>query len=437
MSPPRQNLNNTAARLINPYQPLPWQIAPWRDMSPVVLLAGPAGTGKSRLAAEKLHGYLLKYPNATGLALRKTRQSMINSTVLFLDRSVIGRDRRVTHVKSANRFEYWNGSILAYGGMADEEQREQVRGIGIDGGVDFCWMEEGIKFLEDDYQEIIGRMRGKAAPWQQILVATNPGPPSHWINQRLILAAEAATYDKARPEDNPYNPASYIEGLKRLTGILRMRLWDGKWCQAEGLVYSDFDLDNLTDDEPDPDLPFELGIDDGYVDPRAILFIQKKGTEVLVFDEIYESRKLAETHVKQILTWCADRSPKDLPEDWRGWGLEQSAQWCRANEVRLPEIAMYSPNAKELQGRLRLADIPARKADDDIVQGINTVRELILDGSGVRTLKVHRRCKNFIKELTEGYVYPEGGSRKDNEKPKDGNDHACEAFRYWGHTRAR
>lgn len=435
MPRPRRNLN-TPGKLINPYQPLPWQIAPWRDKSPVVLLAGPAGTGKSRLAAEKLHGYLLKYGGATGLALRKTRQSMINSTVLFLDRSVIGRDKRVTHIKSANRFEYWNGSILAYGGMADEEQREQVRGIGIEGGVDMCWMEEGIKFVEDDFQEVVGRMRGRAASWQQMLIATNPGPPSHWINQRLILGGEASVFADARPEDNPYNPASYIEGLKRLRGILARRLWKGEWCQAEGLVYEDFDLENITEEEPDPEQPFELGIDDGYVDPRAILFIQKKGSEVLVFDEIYESRKLAETHVKQILTWCLQYSSKDQPGDWRQWGLEQSAQWCRANGVRLPEIAIYSPNAKELQGRLRLADIPARKADDDIIQGINAVRELILDGNGVRTLKVHRRCKNIIREITEGYVYPEG-SRKDNEKPKDGNDHACEAARYWTYMRAR
>ncbi len=421
---------------IAPYKPLPWQIAPWRDKSPTLLLAGTAGTGKSRLAAEKVHGYLLKYPNAAGLAVRKTRQSMTNSTVLFLDRSVIGPDPRVRHIKSQNRFEYWNGSILAYGGMADEEQREQIRSIGIVGGLDICWMEEAVRFVEDDYNEILGRMRGQAAPWQQIILSTNPGPPSHWINQRLILGGEASTYDKARPEDNPYNPPAYIDNLKRLTGILRMRLWEGLWCQAEGLVYQEFDLDNLTDDEPDFSLPFELGIDDGYVDPRAILFIQRKGSEILVFDEIYESRKLAEQHVKQILNICLQWSPKDEPEGWKTMGLEEAAQWCRANEVQLPEIAMVSPEAKELQQRLRMADIPARKANNDIKQGIESVRELICDGNQVRTLKVNRRCKNLIRELTEGYVYPEG-NRKDNEKPMDGNDHAADALRYWVHTRAR
>ena len=38
-----------------------------------VLLAGPAGTGKSRAALEKLHLLALKYPGLRGLMVRKTR----------------------------------------------------------------------------------------------------------------------------------------------------------------------------------------------------------------------------------------------------------------------------------------------------------------------------------------------------------------------------
>ena len=51
----RRNLNNIT--YLAPYRPLPWQVEPWRDKSPVLLLAGPAGTGKSRLAAEKMHAH--------------------------------------------------------------------------------------------------------------------------------------------------------------------------------------------------------------------------------------------------------------------------------------------------------------------------------------------------------------------------------------------
>lgn len=84
-----------------------------------MLLTGAAGGGKSNLAAEKLHGFCLRYPGAMALMLRKTRESMTSSTVLFMERAVIGHDPNVVHVVSKARFEYSNGSILAYGGMAD------------------------------------------------------------------------------------------------------------------------------------------------------------------------------------------------------------------------------------------------------------------------------------------------------------------------------
>src|SRR3989304_9941844 len=82
-------------KIIVPFKPHPWQIAPWRDRwSPVILLTGSAGGGKSKLAAEKVHGFCLHYPGATGLILRKTRESMVNSTTLFVDRRIIGDDPR-------------------------------------------------------------------------------------------------------------------------------------------------------------------------------------------------------------------------------------------------------------------------------------------------------------------------------------------------------
>jgi PBSX family phage terminase large subunit len=422
---------------------LPWQIAPWRDKAPALLLAGPAGTGKSRLAGEKVHGYLLKYPGATGLVLRKTRESMVNSTLLFLARTIIGRDPRVRLIKHEHRFDYWNGSILAYGGMKDEEQREQVRGIGIEAGVDIAWMEESARFSKDDYNEVSARMRGRAAAWQQIILATNPGPPSHWINQEMILGGEASTYDKARPDENPYNPAAYIERLKRLTGILYQRLWLGLWVQAEGLVYEEFDLDNLTDDEPDMSQPFELAFDDGYIDPRAILFIQRQPGRILVFDELYHSRHLAEKCVHEMLEACALHSGSMVPHELDGKSLQEVVQWCREVDpdtgtpnAMLPEIAIGSPEAKELAGRFRLADVPARGKGHQVVEMVAAVRELVCDGNGYRTLQVNRRCKNLIREMTEGYRYPEGATR-DNEKPMDGNDHACEALGNWVWLRAR
>src|SRR3990167_4551375 len=140
------------------FKPLPWQLPLLLDKSPVVLAAGPAGAGRSRAVAEKVHAYLKKYPGAAGLMMRKNRQSMTNSTVLFFERTIIGKDKSVRHYPSKFRFEYPNGSILAYGGMADEMQKESIRSIGPDGAIDIGWFEEANKFDEGDFNELIARM---------------------------------------------------------------------------------------------------------------------------------------------------------------------------------------------------------------------------------------------------------------------------------------
>ena len=285
-----------------PFEPLPWQIAPWRDRSPVLLLTGSAGGGKSRLAGEKVHGYCLKYPDATGVMLRKTRESMTNSTVLFMDRGVISRDPSVDFFSSKSRFEYDNGSILAYGGMKNEEQREQIRSIGQDGSVDIAWMEEANKFVEDDFNEIIARMRGTAAPWQQIILSTNPGPPTHWIKKRLIDGGEASVYYSGAL-DNPHNPPAYIEQLNKLTGVLKERLVHGRWVQAEGAVYAEFDeAVHLID-------PFEIpdewrvirSVDFGYTNPFVCQWwaIDPDG-RMYLYREMYMTRRTVRVHARQI-----------------------------------------------------------------------------------------------------------------------------------------
>jgi hypothetical protein len=160
-----------------------------------VLLTGGAGGGKSRLAMEKVHAYCLKYPGATGVIARKVRASMASGTVLFVRRKVVGNDPNVRFIDSPKLyFEYRNGSILAFVGLQNEDARENLKSIGQDGAVDIAVLEEGTQFEEDDFNAMLARMRGKAAPWRQIIIPTNPDAPGHWINMRLIVGGQASVY---------------------------------------------------------------------------------------------------------------------------------------------------------------------------------------------------------------------------------------------------
>lgn len=221
------------------YEPIPWQVKAWRDTTRVCLYGGAAGGGKSRAAAEKLHGFCIKYPGAVGIALRKAREFASKSVVYAL-RSAIGDDPSVTYNASDLMFHYANGSRIFVAGMKDEGQRQALRSINGDGSADFIWAEEANALTEDDYNELLGRLRGKAAPWRQILLTTNPDGPMHWIKTRLMDGGEASVhYSSAK--DNPHLPPEYLQTLESITGVLGMRLRDGLWVQAEGVVYDTWD----------------------------------------------------------------------------------------------------------------------------------------------------------------------------------------------------
>src|SRR6478736_4973187 len=174
-----------------PYEALPWQIDAFYDQSRICLYGGAAGGGKSRAAAEKLHGFMLRYPGAVGIALRKAREFASKSVVYALQ-AVIGDDPKVRWSSSDLMFHYDNGSRIFVAGMKDEGQRQALRSINGDGSADFIWAEEANALTEDDFNELLGRLRGKAAGWRQILLTTNPDSPSHWIKTRLIDGGEAS-----------------------------------------------------------------------------------------------------------------------------------------------------------------------------------------------------------------------------------------------------
>jgi hypothetical protein len=155
-----------------------------------------------------------------------------------------------------------------------------------------------------------------------------------------------------------------------------------------------------------------------------------------VFDELYQTRTLDEVTVQNVLERSAALAGLTLPAEWGAWRNTERSAWVVSAGGRLPALAVGSSEAVQLQRRFREANITARGGTHEVVEGIKVMRRLILDGNGVRTLTVHPRCVNLLRELQREYQYAPG-ARRDNEKPQDGNDHAADALRYYAHMRAR
>lgn len=399
------------------FTPLEWQIAPWKSRKPIILLTGTAGGGKSRVAGEKIHAFLMKYPGATGLVLRKTRESLKNSVIAFMKNRVIGSDPRIRYKPSEYRFEYPNGSMLVWGGMKDAAQREAIRSIGQDGSLDIVWIEEANSLSEEDFNEIIPRMRGQAANWRQVILTTNPDSPYHWIYQRLIRGEQAEVF-YSRYDWNTYNPDDYHETLKNLTGVQFLRLVEGRWVQAEGLIWDSWDWNVNTCD------PFEIPsdwrryrtIDFGYTNPfvcqwwaldhddRAFMYREIYHTEILVPDAARRIQELSQG--EKIIDTIADHDPGD-------------------------------------RGLLNTYGIPTVPAKKDVSSGLQAVHQRIRKaGDGKPRLTIMRgaldkedpRLKDkYLPTCTEqevvGYVWDK--TKRVKEEPMKINDHGCDAMRYF------
>ncbi len=407
-----------------------WVATETADRCRYTLFGGSRGPGKSYWLRWALLRYVLRQA-AQGrivdvMLACEDYPSLINRQVTKIDREFPAELGQLgTNTRQGFGFHLHNGASILLRNLDDPSryQSAEFAAIGID---------ELTRNPERTFHILRASMRWPGVEETRFMAATNPEANwvrAYWIERRfppeLQPRADEFAFVRALPGDNPHLPASYWEELNTLTGAIRAAWLHGDWyAGVEGLVFDGFTDDNVTDNEPDPDRPVELAIDDGYIDPRATLFIQKRPDgSAVVFDELYQRKTLEEQTIDDIL------------------------RRCTLHKVATPEIAAVSHEAVALRRRLREAGIPARNwivpADGKglgrgvRVQAIQATKQRFCDGKGRRTLFVHRRCYNLLDEIRSGYRYPDGKRSGVGEHPADGNDHACDALTGWVWLRGR
>jgi PBSX family phage terminase large subunit len=218
-------------------------------------------------------------------------------------------------------------------------------------------------------------------------------------------------------DDNPFVPEDYKQRIKNsLSGLAFKRNYLGLWVLADGAVFDFFDEDIYVREKPQRAAEyFVAGIDVGTINAFACVLVgvhtgrqNQSGKHLWVEDEWYWDSKKQGRQMTN--SEYADR----IQEFLNPYGVKQ---------------LYIDPSAAAMKTELRKRHMPTIDADNDVLEGINTMSSEMKKGN----LLIMSKCKNLISEI-KGYVWDTKASMKGYDQPIKSKDHAIDAIRYVLHT---
>ncbi len=409
-------------------------LAAFKSKAAELLLAGPAGTGKSRTALEKMHAMALYNPGMKGLIVRKTAVSLTTSALQTYEKDVADcalLDGSVTWFGGSARepaqYRYSNRSTLAVGGMDKPMKIMSTE-------YDVIYAQEATELNVDDWEAMNTRLRNGRMSFQQLLADCNPSHPTHFLKERADSGKLVML--NTRHEDNPAYFAAdgtptdkglaYMARLDALTGVRRLRLKQGLWAAADGVIWEEFDpAEHLVDALPagSEHWPRYWAVDFGFTNPMVIQCwaIDPDG-RMWLYRELYHTQMLVEDAARIMLDVVA---PADR------WG---ERTWIEPK----PQAIICDHDAEDratLERHLGMGTTAANKAVSTGLQAVSRRLRRAADGKprihlvrgcGIRidsALKEARKPTSTEAEIP-GYIW---GA---DEKPLKVNDHGCDPTRY-------
>lgn len=370
-----------------------------------IVISGPVFTGKTYPALWKVHLAATKYSGMRGLFCRKENSALAGSSLVTYRRHVLAAvPDYAAHVKPFGGskleppgYRYPNGSFIAVGGIDDD------RIMGSE--YDIILVDEAREVARGDWESLITRRRWGVMPYQQMIGATNPDSPSHWMWQRYVDGSLPILFSEHRDNPKMHDGRTwtefgqvYLDDISRtLSGHRRARLLEGKWVGAEGVVYPGFNRQTCVRKVDCEGWRTLLGVDVGTRNPTAILRIRAASDD--------------RRHVEREL--------------YRGGMSSDEITDAIAAEIDATgaDAAYLDPSAKSYIESLRRRGYKqVHAANNEVAFGIGVVTTAIDDG-----LTIDPSCVNTIREA-ETYRYPE--NRTNDDKPVKEDDHAMDGLRY-------
>jgi phage terminase large subunit len=392
--------------------------------APEVLLIGPAETGKTIALLWKLHRIAFKYSNASLVILRKTLTSTYGTVLRTFQEKVVGETGLKLCVdtyggEKAQWFDYPNGSRIWVAGL-DKSSRI------LSAEHDIIYVNQAEELTMDDWETLTTRTTGRAGhiPHPQTIGDANPTYPSHWMYKRETIRRFYSWH-----RDNPtlYDGQEWtrqgeetLRRLANLTGLRRVRLFEGKAAQAEGVVYEDWNEAIHVIEPfaiPDDWRRFRV-VDFGFTNAFVCQWwaVDHDG-RMYLYREIYHTKRLVEDHARQIVALSEGERVEATVCDH---DAEDRATLERHGVPTIAAQKAVTVGIQAVQARLRV------QKDDKprlyVFRGALVELDPELDTEHKPT------C---TKDEFAGYIWEKTPDGKPNkETPHKADDHGMDAVRY-------
>lgn len=408
-----------------------------------VINTGPMGVGKTHIIVVAFGVYLLKMRE---LGYKDLRFAIIGRTMNAIRRNILN----VMATQFGDDFVYDHstkngitcdarlfGFPLFTIPLNDANAESRIRGLtDITGAI----IDELTLITESHYTLILSRIRGGQqlpAPFvtNWVIASTNPDAPTHWLLKNYIQKGLIKNIQWHLRDATWPGFKQYIKKIKRQYRHMPAfyeRFVLGRWTAAEGLVYTCFTTQNISDEQMDAEWLQSchrtfISIDFGSNHPTSVQsgHVDRHGKRLISTNKMFRR-----TALSSIIDYVIDLK------------LRMTNMYGRP--VRIP--IYYDPAAAAVKDELdkrRVRDVlPAKNEHTAGIAYINNLFDaqqlFILTNNGKNTFMsdYYKQESGAIfgdgtEELvTEIYGYKYKPAESNNEEVVKINDDACDAMRY-------
>lgn len=332
-----------------------------------------------------------------GRTISSIRRNLLSALLPVLSDIGFSVEDRVSKNQIVIGYRGRHNTFYLFGGK-DEASQALIQGVTLAGAL----LDEAALMPRSFVEQACARC---SVSGSKLWFNCNPENPWHWFYSEWIKKTDEkrALYLHFNLEDNPALSRKVIQRYRAMfSGVFYRRFILGEWVAAEGRIYDFFD-ETMLQKPPEGCTRYAMSCDYGTANPFSLgLWGCKNGVWYRLREYYYDSRK-------------AGRQKTDA---------EYVAETKRlAGDLKLSYIVV-DPSAASFIEALARADMPAVKADNDVVAGIRTTADMLKNGR----LVICRGCADAVREFG---LYCWGESAGGRDAPVKHNDHAMDEIRYF------